>query len=318
MESVPVGSPSPDVPNVATGLVVSQSLDRQMPEQVSIAKKLIPAGSVSVPTLTPIPTSTWVPTLTPIPTIPPPRPSLTPRYELASEPFRSTMVPALVIGSSTVEALRILRGGKDGVTSQYFMPGVALGTAYRIEGLNGGEKIHRTWIRDGVVVAESQFLAIGAQSVVVEAEILSHLVAGGSWVLAVFVEGSVVAVQPFAVDTQTLTLGRLRFSTDLTIGGRPTHTSSEFPSDVRRVIATFDVYNASENLVIRMRWVHNGAVRREEKLVWPGRSGPGASQLAVFPIEGVDKSPLESGDWRFVVEIDGEEVLNELFKVAVS
>lgn len=272
----------------------------------SVTAEAGPAGRT--PSASPAATAT--PTATPTT----PAPEATPGPD---EPARSEFVGALIVAvAGDGELPALLEEHRNGVLGSPFRPGAKVQAAYRLANLRPGQTVRRIWLRDGQIVAESEMVWSDQTPAIQQAFLAAHLVRGGRWELWVLVDGELAAAQPFQVDSETLVVGELRFASDLLADGRPAEDRHEFAHGLSQVHATFQVFNAPQGLVLEVQWVHDGAVVEVAEMPWPGFSGPGSWQPVALPIASTDGQPLEPGDWRFVLSIDGEEVLNGLFKIA--
>ena len=271
-------------------------------------------GPTSAPAPSPTPTATPAPT--PTPTLPPPTP--TPRPTVAPEGFvRSEFVPELIVAAavSQDELPRLLAEYQNAVIGQPFRPGLALGVSYRLLNLAAEQRVSRVWLHEGRVAAEASVEWRPDLPEIWRASLAPHLVRGGNWDLRLEVDGILVAAQPFAVDAEALVVDALRFSTELLADGRAARPAHVFPPGAEVVYATFEVFNAPRDLSLEVRWVHDGVVVETGEIPWPGLSGSGSWQPVALPRGAAGGPPLEPGDWRFVLSVDGEELLNDVFKI---
>jgi hypothetical protein len=225
-------------------------------------------------------------------------------------------VPALIVAASSAgDAVTLLAEHPNSALGIPFRPGALVQTAYRLVNLEAGQTVRRVWLRDGELVAEWQGVWNDQLPAVWRAALAPHLARGGQWEVQLQVDGETAAVQPFEIDTETLVIGELQFAIELRDDGRPAAGGHEFPHGTQRVYATFQVFNAPQDLPLSIRWVHDGAVVETAEIPWPGHSGPGSWQPVALPIASSGDQPLEPGDWRFALSLDGREILNDLFKI---
>ncbi len=266
------------------------------------------------PIPTPRPTATPAPTATP--TLPPPTP--TPLPTVAPEGFvRSEFVPELIVAAAVIQndLPRLLAEHQNAVIGQPFRPGRALGVSYRLLNVAEGQRVRRVWLHEGRIAAEASVEWRPDLPEIWRASLAPHLVRGGNWDVRLEVDGNLVAAQPFDVDAEALVVDALQFATELLADGRAARPAHVFPPGAEVVYATFEVFNAPRDLAIEVRWVHDGAVVEEVDVPWPGLSGPGSWQPVALPRGAAGGPPLEPGDWRFVLSVDGEELLNDVFKI---
>ncbi len=264
-------------------------------------------ASPAPPATTPQPTSSPE-VLTPVPAPP-----------LAEGAVRSEWVEDLIIAAvPDGELPALLAEHRNAVLGAPYPPGVPVWTAYRLSNLRAGQQIRREWVREEQIVAQTAIEWSDDLPDVWRASLAPHRMRGGRWDVRVWVDDQLAAVQPFEVDAGIIAIRDVRFATELLADGRPLTPTHSVPFGAPLVFVTFSVFNAPANLVIDIRWVHNGEEIATASIDWPGITGPGSWQPVALPLGAGDGPPLAAGDWRFMASIDGAEVLNDIFKIEAS
>ena len=233
--------------------------------------------------------------------------------------MRSEWIQDLIVAAvPNAELPALLAEHRNAVLGAPYPPGLPVWTAYRLSNLRAGQQIRREWVREDQIVAQTAIAWSDDLPTVWRASLAHHRMRGGRWDVRVWVDDQLAAVQPFEVDAGVLAIRDVRFATELLADGRPSTPTHSVPFGVPLVFATFSVFNAPANLVMDVRWVHNGRQVEAASIDWPGVIGPGSWQPVALPLGSGDGPPLAAGDWRFVAIIDGAEVLNDVFKIEAS
>ncbi len=303
-------TPVPSTPTAAPPVAVA-------PQATAPPETPTPVPATPQPTAPPeIPTP--VPA-TPQATAPPETPTPVPAAPLAGGAVRSEWIQDLIVAAvPNAELPALLAGHRNAVLGAPYPPGLPVWTAYRLSNLRAGQQIRREWVREDQIVAQAAIEWSDDLPTVWRASLARYQMRGGRWDVRVWVDDQLAAVQPFEVDAGVLAIRDVRFSTELLADGRPSTPTHSVPFGVPLVFATFSVFNAPANLVMDVRWVHNGRQVEAASIDWPGVIGPGSWQPVALPLGSGDGPPLAAGDWRFVAIIDGAEVLNDVFRIEAS
>lgn len=298
---------APVAPGRTPALTATPAPTRSVSAIVELAGRPVSTASPAPPTPT---------AAAPQPTSPPEVPTPVPASPLADGAVRSEWVEDLIIAAvPDAELPALLAEHRNAVLGAPYPPGLPVWTAYRLTNLRPGQQIRREWVREQEIVAKTAIDWSDDLPTVWRASLAPHQMRGGRWNVRVWVDDQLAAAQPFEVEAGIMALRDVRFAIELLADGRPLTPIHSAPFRVPLVFATFSVFNAPADLVIDIRWVHNGEVVETASIDWPGTTGPGSWQPVALPLGTDDGPPLAAGDWRFVADIDGAEVLNDIFKI---
>ena len=268
------------------------------------------------PTIVPTPTATPAPSATPMPTatakaIPPPTETPVPTPTSTPAPG----VTGIAIATNAGDASTRLAAGD--VEAPPVLPaGSTVHATFRVQGFSAGTRVSFIWTIGGETF--EGFSDTREQDEVMEISIAPTLgVVGGSHKLEVFAGKSLLADSSFEIDTVEPVIVGPQFATAVDENDLPVDPQHSFAAGAGEVFATLQGYNITPGATLGVRWFINGSLRAESELPWldgPG-SGPGSVRGLTFPAPSTP-SGLEAGDFRFIIDLDGREVANDVFKVS--
>ncbi len=199
-----------------------------------------------------------------------------------------------------------------------FAAGQRIYAAYLFKKAESSFDIQRTWeTTDGLVVGGGDDRVVSGNEYLGSANIGARWgIPGGVYVLKLSLHGNVFGSASFAVDVKTPVFARFAFAAALDEHRLAITPGHEFPLGIRRVFASFQVFNAPHDLTLTAKWFVNGELAEDRQITWKTdlHRGPGSFQTVSIesPDAGIE---LSSGNYRLVIMWHDREVLNDVFKV---
>ncbi len=289
--TTPPPSPTPEPKPTSTP---APSANPTSPPAASPTKS-IPAGKGTP--AAPVATATAIPA-TPTPTT-------------APTPVPTPGIWGIAVADSAAAARQMLESGSAPAT---LSAGSKPYAAITIGGFGFGTRISYVW-DFGPTVIEGAYDTRTESDVLEIAADIDPGLAGGGYVLILLVGDSELLRHEFQVDTANVSFGAVQFAEAIDAAGRPLDPTHDFARGTWQIQAVVTGYNVPAGSGIDVRWIVNGAVVATAELPWPAEdTGPGSARTLFFP-SPTAPGGLAAGDHRFIIELNGVEVVNDVFRV---
>lgn len=299
----------------------------------------IALAPTATPTATPIPTPP-IPSPTPVPSPAPPAPTPTPTTSAAASrasgkesPAKPSPSPTAIPATQTPtasptpsptpgiwgiavaeDAASARQQLGSGAAAGPLTPGSKPHAALTIGGFGFGTRITYVWELGDRTIEGSHDTRTETDRLEIAADIEPGL-PGGGYALRLMVGESELLRHEFQVEAENVHFGAVEFAENLDLAGAPVGPTHDFIRGTRQVQAVVWGYNVPTGSVIAVSWTVNGVVVATSELPWPVESsGPGSARQLVFP-SPTTPGGLAAGDHRFVIELNGVEVVNDVFRV---